>query len=126
MLLINFAAASYNIAVQWMTHILLINLGPRRSLIGMLFPALIAFVISALLLQRQPRGIERSLLTSGFALQLGIWVLIALDLAYSLSLFFMWLQLFLVLGYAILAWKMLLESYRVSAMENQPNLNKNI
>lgn len=126
LLLINLAAASYNIAVQWMTHILLIDLGLRRSLIGVLFPALVALVVSALLLQRQPRGMDRPLLASGFALQLGIWVLMALDLAYGLPLFFMWLQLFLVLTYAILAWKMLVESYRVTVMQNRANLNKGI
>ncbi len=111
LLLANFAAAFYNLAAQWMTQILVTeHFGPWRILIGLFLPSLIALVASILLFRRKPRGVSQGLLNASIAVQVFIWLLIAIFRGHSLPVPVMWIDLILALTYTILAWRIMIRS----------------
>lgn len=111
LLLINFAAAFYNLAAQWMIQVLVTeHFGPWRLLIGLFLPSLIALVTSILLLRRKPRGVSPGLLTGSVAVQVGIWILIGISRGRSLPVPIMWTDLILALAFAIMAWHIMTQS----------------
>lgn len=116
LLLANFAAAFYNLAAQWMTQILVTeHFGLWRLTIGQFLPSLIALIASILLFRKKPRGVSLELLKGSLGVQLSIWILIGIFRRRVLPVPVMWLDLILALSYAIMAWRIMVQSREASA-----------
>lgn len=121
LLLANFAAAFYNVAAQWMIQVLVTeHFGLWKLTIGLFLPSLIALIASILLLRRKPRGVSPGLLSGSVVVQVCIWILIGIFHGRSLPVPGMWIDLILALIYAVMAWRIMIQSREVVAPTATP------